>query len=123
MITRDATTNAHVVSDADEVMVKRTDCRVFIIKVLGTDKLTDIAVLKIDASDLLVVPITPLTLLQVGERVLAIGSPFGFESTVTARVVSATRRSLPGGGLVPFIQTDAASILKIRGGHSSICEG
>jgi serine protease Do len=101
-------TNAHVVSDAEEVVVKLTDRREFIAKVLGSDKLTDIAVLKIDASNLKAAPMTTPTPLQVGEWVLAIGSPYGFESTVTAGVISATRRSLPGDGSVPFIQTDAA---------------
>ncbi len=101
-------TNAHVVSDADEVVVKLTDRREFVAKVLGTDKLTDIAVLKIDAQGLPSVSLAPPRPLQVGEWVLAIGSPFGFESTVTAGVISATRRSLPGDGSVPFIQTDAA---------------
>ncbi len=101
-------TNAHVVSDADEVVVKLTDRREFLAKVLGTDKLTDIAVLKIDAKGLPSVSLAPPRPLQVGEWVLAIGSPFGFESTVTAGVISATRRSLPGDGSVPFIQTDAA---------------
>jgi serine protease Do len=101
-------TNAHVVSDAEEVVVKLTDRREFIAKVLGSDKLTDIAVLKIDASHLKAAPMTTPAPLQVGEWVLAIGSPFGFESTVTAGVISATRRSLPGDGAVPFIQTDAA---------------
>ena len=101
-------TNAHVVSDADEVVVKLTDRREFVAKVLGSDKLTDIAVLKIDAKDLPSVSLVPPRPRQVGEWVLAIGSPFGFESTVTAGVISATRRSLPGDGSVPFIQTDAA---------------
>ncbi len=101
-------TNAHVVSDAEEVVVKLTDRREFLAKVLGSDKLTDIAVLKIDAKDLPSVSLAPPRPLQVGEWVLAIGSPFGFESTVTAGVISATRRSLPGDGSVPFIQTDAA---------------
>ena len=101
-------TNAHVVNDADEVVVKLTDRREFLAKVLGTDKLTDIAVLKIDAQGLPSVSLAPPRPLQVGEWVLAIGSPFGFESTVTAGVVSATRRSLPGDGSVSFIQTDAA---------------
>ena len=101
-------TNAHVVSDAEEVVVKLTDRREFLAKVLGSDKLTDIAVLKIDASKLQAVSLTPPAPLRVGEWVLAIGSPFGFESTVTAGVISATRRSLPGDGSVPFIQTDAA---------------
>ena len=101
-------TNAHVVSDAEEVVVKLTDRREFVAKVLGSDKLTDIAVLKIDASKLQAVSLTPPTPLRVGEWVMAIGSPFGFESTVTAGVISATRRSLPGDSSVPFIQTDAA---------------
>ncbi len=101
-------TNAHVVADADEVLVKLTDRREFIAKVLGSDKLTDIAVLKIEARGLpavsLVAPQSP----RVGEWVLAIGSPFGFASTVTAGVISATRRALPGTSSVAFIQTDAA---------------
>lgn len=101
-------TNAHVVNDAEEVVVKFADRREFIAKVLGSDKLTDIAVLKIEATNLQVASLAPTTPLRVGEWVLAIGSPFGFESTVTAGVISATRRSLPGDGSVPFIQTDAA---------------
>lgn len=101
-------TNAHVISDAEEVVVKLTDRREFRAKVLGADKLTDIAVLKIDAGNLPAVKLASPTPLQVGEWVLAIGSPFGFESSVTAGVVSATRRSLPRDGFVPFIQTDAA---------------
>jgi serine protease Do len=101
-------TNAHVVNDADEVVVKLTDRREFRAKVLGSDKLTDIAVLKIEAKNLPAVAMTPPQALRVGDWVLAIGSPFGFESTVTAGVISATRRSLPGDSFVPFIQTDAA---------------
>ena len=101
-------TNAHVVSDADEVLVKLTDRREFLAKVLGSDKMTDIAVLKIDAVNLPAANLTPPAAPRVGEWVMAIGSPFGFESTVTAGVISATRRSLPGDGSVPFIQTDAA---------------
>jgi serine protease Do len=101
-------TNAHVVSDAEEVVVKLTDRREFRAKVLGVDKLTDIAVLKIDANDLPAVSLAPPGQVRVGDWVLAIGSPFGFESTVTVGVISATRRSLPGDGSVPFIQTDAA---------------
>ncbi len=101
-------TNAHVVSDADEVVVKLTDRREFRARVLGSDRMTDNAVLKIDARNLPAVAMTPPQGLRVGEWVLAIGSPYGFESTVTAGVVSATRRSLPGDSLVPFIQTDAA---------------
>jgi len=101
-------TNAHVVSDAEEVVVKLTDRREFLAKVLGTDKVSDIAVLKIEASNLTVASLAPTAPLHVGEWVLAIGSPFGFESTVTAGVISATRRTLPGDGSIPFIQTDAA---------------
>ena len=101
-------TNAHVVSGAQEVVVKLTDRREFRAKVLGTDPLTDVAVLKIDAHDLPVVLLAPPQPPRVGEWVLAIGSPFGFENSVTAGVVSATGRALPGDGFVPFIQTDVA---------------
>ncbi len=101
-------TNAHVVNDADEVVVKLSDRREFVAKLLGTDKRTDIAVLKIEATDLPAVSLSASKPLRVGEWVMAIGSPFGFESTVTAGVISATRRSLPGDGSVPFIQTDVA---------------
>jgi serine protease Do len=90
------------------VFVKLNDRREFRAKVLGSDKLTDIAVIKIDASKLPAVSLAPPQPLRVGEWVLAIGSPFGFESSVTAGVISATRRSLPGDGAMPFIQTDAA---------------
>ncbi len=101
-------TNAHVISDADEVVVKLNDRREFVAKVLGSDKATDIAVLKIDAGDLPAIALTPPRPLRVGEWAMAIGSPFGFESTVTAGIISATQRALPGDGVVPFIQTDAA---------------
>ena len=101
-------TNAHVVSGADEVVVKLTDRREFLAKVLGFDKLTDVAVLKIDAVNLPTVAIAPAQPPRVGDWVMAIGSPYGFEHTVTAGVISATRRSLPGDGFVPFIQTDVA---------------
>jgi serine protease Do len=100
-------TNAHVVSGADEVVVKLTDRREFRAKVIGSDKVTDVAVLKIDAAALPVLALAS-TPARVGEWVLAIGSPFGFENTVTAGVVSAVRRSLPGDSFVPFIQTDVA---------------
>jgi serine protease Do len=100
-------TNAHVVRDADEVTVKLQDRREYRAKVLGSDTKTDVAVLKIDAKNLPVVPIGNTRNLQVGEWVLAIGSPFGLESSVTAGVVSAKGRSLPG-DQVPFIQTDVA---------------
>ena len=101
-------TNAHVVEGADEVRVKLTDRREFKGKVVGVDKQTDIAVVRIDAKDLRPVKLGDPSKIRVGEWVLAIGSPFGFENTVTAGIVSATSRSLPEGTYVPFIQTDAA---------------
>ncbi len=101
-------TNAHVVRGAKEVTVKLTDRREYSAKVLGADAKTDIAVLKIDAKNLPTVPLGSVRNLQVGEWVLAIGAPFGFENTVTAGVVSAKGRSLPDDSFVPFIQTDAA---------------
>jgi serine protease Do len=101
-------TNAHVVKDATEVTVKLTDRREFRAKVLGSDPKTDVAVLKIDAKNLPVVALGNTKDLRVGEWVLAIGSPFGFENTVTAGVVSAKGRSLPDDSSVPFIQTDVA---------------
>ncbi len=101
-------TNAHVVRDAKEVTVKLTDRREFIAKVLGADPKTDVAVLKIDAKNLPTVTLGKTSDLRVGEWVLAIGSPFGFENTVTAGVVSAKGRSLPDDSAVPFIQTDVA---------------
>jgi serine protease Do len=101
-------TNAHVVDGADEVSVKLTDKREFVAKVLGVDKTTDIAVLKIAARDLPYVRIGDPKTTKVGEWVVAIGQPFGFENTVTAGIVSAKSRSLPGDSYVPFIQTDAA---------------
>ena len=102
-------TNAHVVRDAKDVTVKLTDRREFAAKVLGADPKTDVAVLKIDAKDLPMVPLGKVTrACRVGEWVLAIGSPFGFENSVTAGVVSAKGRSLPDDSFVPFIQTDVA---------------
>ena len=101
-------TNAHVVDGADEVDVKLTDKREFTAKVLGVDKTTDIAVLKIAARDLPYVRIGDPKATKVGEWVVAIGQPFGFENTVTSGIVSAKSRSLPGDSYVPFIQTDAA---------------
>ncbi|QTD46783.1 Do family serine endopeptidase [Ottowia testudinis] len=101
-------TNAHVVRGADEVTVKLTDRREFRAKVLGQDAKTDVAVLKIDASGLPTAPLGSSQALKPGEWVLAIGSPFGFENTVTAGVVSAKGRSLPDDSAVPFIQTDVA---------------
>jgi serine protease Do len=101
-------TNAHVVKDATEVTVKLTDRREYRAKVLGSDPKTDIAILKIDARNLPVVTLGSTKNLEVGEWVLAIGSPFGFDNTVTAGVVSAKGRSLPDDSAVPFIQTDVA---------------
>ena len=101
-------TNAHVVDDAEEVTVKLTDRREFTAKVLGVDKTTDVAVIKIPASGLPYVKIGDPKTTRVGEWVVAIGQPFGFENTVTAGIVSAKSRSLPGDSYVPFIQTDAA---------------
>jgi serine protease Do len=101
-------TNAHVVADADEVIVKLTDKREFKAKVTGIDKLSDVAVLKIDARDLPTVKIGDPQNARVGEWVIAIGSPFGFENTVTAGIISAKSRTLPDEGYVPFLQTDVA---------------
>ncbi|QGW82353.1 DegQ family serine endoprotease [Variovorax paradoxus] len=101
-------TNAHVVKGAKEVTVKLTDRREYRAKVLGADAKTDIAVLKIDAKNLPTLALGNTKDLKVGEWVLAIGSPFGFENTVTAGVVSAKGRSLPDDSYVPFIQTDVA---------------
>ena len=99
-------TNAHVVADADEVIVKLTDKREFKAKVTAIDKLSDVAVLKIKADNLPTVKIGDPQNARVGEWVIAIGSPFGFENTVTAGIISAKSRSLPDEGYVPFLQTD-----------------
>ncbi len=101
-------TNAHVVDGADEVMVKLIDKREFKAKVLGLDKTSDIAVLKIDASNLPTLTIGSAANTRVGEWVLAIGSPFGFENSASAGIVSAKSRSLPDDNYVSFIQTDVA---------------
>ena len=99
-------TNAHVVKGADEVVVKLIDKRTFTAKVVGADARTDVAVIKITANNLPVVKLGDPTKLRVGEAVAAIGSPFGFENSVTAGIVSAKGRSLPSETYVPFIQTD-----------------
>ncbi len=101
-------TNAHVVDEADEITVKLSDKREFRARVIGTDKRTDVALLKIEAAGLPVVRLGDASRLRVGEWVVAIGSPFGFESSVTAGIVSAKGRSLPQENFVPFIQTDVA---------------
>ncbi|MCX8085405.1 MAG: DegQ family serine endoprotease [Rhodocyclaceae bacterium] len=101
-------TNAHVVDGADEVIVKLTDKREFKAKVIGADKRTDVALIKIEASNLPAVKLGDPAKLRVGEWVVAIGSPFGFENSVTAGIVSAKGRSLPQENFVPFIQTDVA---------------
>ncbi len=101
-------TNAHVVEAADEITVKLTDKREFKAKVIGSDRRTDIALIKIEGSALPTVKFGDPNRLKVGEWVVAIGSPFGFENSVTAGIVSAKGRSLPQENFVPFIQTDVA---------------
>lgn len=99
-------TNAHVVDGADEVLVTLTDKREFKAKIVGADKRTDVAVVKIDATGLPAVKVGDVSRLKVGEWVMAIGSPFGLENTVTAGIVSAKQRDT--GDYLPFIQTDVA---------------
>jgi serine protease Do len=101
-------TNAHVVDSADEITVKFNDKREYKAKVIGADRRTDVALIKIEASGLQAVKFGDPTKLRVGEWVVAIGSPFGFENSVTAGIVSAKGRSLPQENFVPFIQTDVA---------------
>ena len=99
-------TNAHVIEDADEMTVRLTDHREFKAKVIGADRRSDIALLKISAQDLPIVSIGNSSRLEVGEWVVAIGSPFGFTNSVSQGIVSAKERVLPGEGIIPFIQTD-----------------
>lgn len=101
-------TNAHVVDSADRIMVRLTDKREFRAKVIGADKRTDVALLKIEATGLPKIIVGEPNELKVGEWVVAIGSPFGFDNSVTAGIVSAKGRSLPQNNFVPFIQTDVA---------------
>jgi serine protease Do len=101
-------TNAHVIDNAEEISVRLTDKREYKAKVIGADRRTDIALIKIEATGLPVVRFGDPNKLRVGEWVLAIGSPFGFDNSVTAGIVSAKGRNLPTENLVPFIQTDVA---------------
>lgn len=101
-------TNFHVVDGADEIIVRTSDRREFLAKLVGTDKRSDIALLKVEAQDLPPVELGTAKDLKVGEWVLAIGSPFGFDHSATAGIVSAKGRSLPSENYVPFIQTDVA---------------
>jgi serine protease Do len=100
--------NNHVVQNADVVVVRLTDRREFTAEVVGADPRSDVALLKIDAQDLPTVKLGTEYKAKVGEWVLAIGSPFGFDHTVTAGIISAIGRSLPRENYVPFIQTDVA---------------
>ena len=101
-------TNAHVVRDAREVTVHLADRREFAARVLGSDPVTDVAVLRIDTKDLPTVRLGDAGKVEVGDRVLAIGAPYGLEQTATQGIISAKGRSLPGEAVVPFLQTDAA---------------
>jgi serine protease Do len=101
-------TNTHVVANAEEVTVRLTDRREFPAKVLGADERTDVAVIKINATNLPTVRLGDPTRIRPGQWVLAIGSPFGFDNSATAGIISATSRSLQGENYVPFIQTDVA---------------
>jgi serine protease Do len=101
-------TNAHVVEGADQILVKLADNTEKPAKLLGLDKASDVALLKVDAKDLPAVKLGDSSRLEVGDWVLAIGSPFGLEHTATQGIVSALGRSLPDGNYVPFIQTDVA---------------
>jgi len=101
-------TNHHVIKDAEEVIVRLQDRREIVAKIVGSDKRSDIALLKLEAKELPVVKLGSSEALKVGEWVLAIGSPFGFDHSATAGIVSAKGRSLPSDNYVPFIQTDVA---------------
>ncbi|MEZ5582023.1 MAG: trypsin-like peptidase domain-containing protein [Candidatus Competibacteraceae bacterium] len=101
-------TNAHVARDADKIVVRLSDHREKPAKLVGVDELTDVALLKIEGEEFPVVKIGDSDTLEVGDWVLAIGSPFGLERTATQGIVSAVGRNLPSDAYVPFIQTDAA---------------
>lgn len=101
-------TNYHVIQDAEEIIVKLSDLRQMPARIVGTDQDSDLALLKIDAKNLPVAAIGDVSKLKVGEWVLAIGSPFGFDHSVTAGIVSAKGRSIGSERYVPYIQTDVA---------------
>ncbi len=101
-------TNHHVVKDAEEIIVRLSDRRAFVAELIGSDSKSDIAVLKVEAIDLPILKLGDSSTIQVGEWVLAIGSPFGFDASVTAGIISAVGRSLPNENYIPFIQTDVA---------------
>jgi len=101
-------TNAHVVRDAKEVTVRLADRHEFAAKVIGADPVTDVALLRVDAKQLPTVRLGHASEVEVGDRVLAIGAPYGLEQTATQGIISAKGRSLPGDSAVPFLQTDAA---------------
>lgn len=101
-------TNAHVVQESDEILVRLNDRRELPAELIGADERTDVALLKVEAEDLPTLTMGDSDTLQVGEWVAAIGSPFGFDSSVTAGIVSAINRTLPRDAYVPFIQTDVA---------------
>ena len=101
-------TNNHVIRDADEIVVRLSDRREFVAEVVGNDERSDVALLKINAKDVPFVKIGDSSNLKVGQWVIAIGSPFEFDHTVTAGIVSALGRNLPSENYVPFIQTDVA---------------
>lgn len=101
-------TNHHVITGADEIIVRLSDRRELTAKLIGSDKRSDVALLKVEAKNLPVLETGSSKALKVGEWVIAIGSPFGFDHSVTAGIVSAKGRSLPSENYVPFIQTDVA---------------
>jgi serine protease Do len=101
-------TNAHVVKDADEIVVRLSDQREKSAKLIGSDEQSDVALIKIDANGLPVANLGDSSRLEVGQWVLAIGSPFGFDHTATQGIISALQRNLPNESYVPFIQTDVA---------------
>ena len=101
-------TNTHVVGNAEEVTVRLTDRREFTAKLIGADERSDVAVIKINATNLPIVKLGDPSRIKPGQWVLAIGSPFGFDNSATAGIISATARAVPGENYVPFIQTDVA---------------